>query len=157
MIVVGSITFISAADHGGAASADREGGKIPGQSGASCMISLICAQPQTDDHRPFKETHEGLRISDAQHNVIFLIGGDILRYQIKAAQVLFALFEFHHNDIRIRGGTGIRTALPHHTSGGNSGQNAAVAILIPGGNDGIRILGTQRPIDVLSVVFGTVF
>ena len=105
MIVVGSISLISATDHGGTASADSEGGKIPGQSGTPGMISLIRAQPQTDDYRPFKETNEGFRISDAQHNVIFLIGGDILRYQIKAAKILFTLFELYHDNVGIRCGT----------------------------------------------------
>ena len=55
MIMVGGISFISTTDDGGAAPADGEGGEIPGQSGASCVIPLIRAQPQTDDYRTLEE------------------------------------------------------------------------------------------------------
>ena len=52
------------------------------------MISLVGSQTQTDDYRTFEEPHEGFRIFDAQHNIIFLIGGNTLGHQIKAAQIL---------------------------------------------------------------------
>ena len=89
MIMVGGISFISTTDDGGAAPADGEGGEIPGQSGASCVIPLIRAQPQTDDYRTLEELHEGFRVFDAQHNIIFLITYGILCYHEKFFQIIF--------------------------------------------------------------------
>ena len=155
MIMVGGISFIAAADDGRPASAHRKRGKIPGQSGTSRVISLIRSQAQTDDSRPLKEAYKGLGIFDAQHNVVFLIGGDILRHQIKAAQILLTFFELHYDNIGIRSGSDIGTALSDHAARGNPGEDTAVTVLVPGGNDGIRIFGTQSPVDILSAVFRT--
>lgn len=49
------------------------------------MISLVGSQTQTDDYRTLEELHEGFRVFDAQHNIIFLIGGNTLGHQIKAS------------------------------------------------------------------------
>ena len=53
------------------------------------MISLVGSQPQTDDYRTLEEPHEGFRIFDAQHNIIFLITYGILCYCEKFFQIIF--------------------------------------------------------------------
>ena len=121
------------------------------------MISLVGSQTQTDDYRTFEEPHEGFRIFDAQHNIIFLIGGNSLGHQIKAAQILLTFLELHHDDVGTRCSTDIRIALSDDTAGCDSGEDTAVSVFVPGGNDGIRILGTQRQVNILSAVFRTIF
>ena len=121
------------------------------------MISLVGSQTQTDDYRTFEEPHEGFRIFDAQHNIIFLIGGNTLGHQIKAAQILLTFLELHHDDVGTRCSTDIRIALSDDTAGGDSGEDTAVSVFVPGGNDGIRILGAQRQVNILSAVFRTIF
>ena len=77
------------------------------------MISLVGSQPQTDDYRTLEEPNEGFRVFDAQHNIIFLIGGNTLGHQIKAAQILLTFLELHHDDVGLRCSTDIRiTTLP---------------------------------------------
>ena len=121
------------------------------------MISLVGSQPQTDDYRTLEEPNEGFRVFDAQHNIIFLIGGNTLGHQIKAAQILLTFLELHHDDVGTRCSTDIRTALSDDTAGCDSGEDTAVSVFVPGGNDGIRILGAQRQVNILSAVFRTIF
>ena len=70
---------------------------------------------------------------------------------------MLTFLEFYHNDVGTRCSTDIRIALSDDTAGGDSGEDTAVSVFVPGGNDGIRILGAQRQVNILSAVFRTIF
>ena len=97
------------------------------------MISLVGSQTQTDDYRTLEEPHEGFRVFDAQHNIIFLIGGNTLGHQIKAAQILLTFLELPPRRCRHPVQHDIRIALSDDTAGGDSGEDTAVSVFVPGG------------------------
>ena len=121
------------------------------------MISLVGSQTQTDDNRTLEKPHEGFRVFDAQHNIIFLIGGNILGHQIKASQILLTFLELHYDDVGTRCSADIGIPLSDDAACGDSCEDTAVSVFIPGGNDGIGILGAQRQVNFLSALFRTIF
>ena len=121
------------------------------------MIPLIRAEPQTDHDRTLEKAYKGFGVLNGEHNVIFLISRDTVRYQIKIAEILFTFFQLYHYDISIWGGPNIRTSLPYKTAGSYSRQKTPVSVGIQGRNDTVGIFGPQGPVNVFSAVFGAVF
>ncbi len=150
------VPLIAAAYHHRAAALRRDGVQVARQRRVSRMVPIAGAQPQADDHRPLELLREAVRVPYPQHDIRLLIGRHAPGHHEKIPEVLLGLLELHHHDIRLRRSSDIGQAVPQPAARGYPRHGGSMAVLVPAGHYAVGIGGLQRPVDVLSGIYGAI-
>lgn len=118
--------------------------QIKPQRGFSHMASLVGPQPQADHQRHGKTAGQMEQVSDAHHDIVFLIGICPLPDQIKIPEVRLGGLQLYHGNGSPWGGSG-KILVRILSSGCHRRQKGAVAVFVRRRDQGQGIRGRPAP------------
>ena len=119
------------------------------------MASHVGAQGDENDQGHAVAVRHDPQVFNAHHDVVFLKCGGVFRDQIVVPEVALGLLQFDHHQAALRGCPG-EGVVRQRSPGGDPRDKGAVAVGIPGGNQGQRIVGGQGFVDLFFGEFSAV-
>ena len=118
------------------------------QGGCALVAALGGAQAQHENQGQTAGRRQQQEVFDPHHNVILLVGLGAVGQEIEIPEVPLGRAAFHN--AQAAGGGGPEKGAPLRLAGGgHPGQEGAVAVLVPGGDQGEGILGGQGGVEFL--------
>jgi|GEM_PF-5608612 len=119
------------------------------------MAPLVGPQPQADHQGHGKTAGQMEQVSDAHHDIVFLIGICPLPDQIKIPEILLGRLQLHHGNGSLWGGSG-KILVRILSSGCHGRQKGAVAVFVRRRDQGQGIRGRQRLVDLFFGILGPI-
>ena len=120
------------------------------------MTSLIGAQCQAEDQRHGQSLRGLDQIGKTCDNIVLLVNRSFGVCQKIVPEIRFGGFQLDHQNSGFRRGAG-KFRLGVRGSGCDSRQRCTVAGVIPGGNQGKRIAGGERLIQLIPGIFRSIW